>query len=56
MKIHTVDRNDLEMIANIEAYGTWEYERWIANAHNSFDVHTWNGKAYKIYKDSVDLQ
>ena len=52
MKLITVDRNDIELIAKIEAMGTWQEERFIANNHNSFDVWTWNGKTYKIYKDS----
>ena len=56
MKMITVARNDVEMIAKIEAMGTWEEERFIADKHNSFDVWTWNGKAYKIYKDSERIE
>jgi predicted Ser/Thr protein kinase len=52
MKLIPVDRNDIEMISKIESMGTWEEERYIADAHNSFDIYTFNGKAYKIYKDS----
>lgn len=53
MKLITVDRNDAELISKIQAYGTWEEERYLFDLHNSFDVWTYNGKAYKIYKDSV---
>lgn len=56
MKLITVDRNDIELIAKIESMGTWQEERYIANAHNSFDIWTWNGKAYKIYKDSKRME
>lgn len=52
MKLIVVNRNNIELIAKIEALGTWEKERYIADKHNSFDVWTWCGKAYKIYKDS----
>ena len=52
MKMQTVDRKDIETIAKIESLGTWEEERYLFNAHKSFDVWTWNGQAYKIYKDS----
>lgn len=52
MKPITIDRNDIEMISKIESLGTWEEERYIADPHNSFDIYTFNGKAYKIYKDS----
>ena len=52
MKMRTVDREDIELIAKIESLGTWEDERYLINAHESFDVWTWNGQAYKIYKDS----
>lgn len=50
MKIITINREDAEMIAKVESLGTWEED--ISNEHNSFDIWTWNGKAYKIYKDS----
>ena len=56
MKLIAVDRNDIELIAKIEAMGTWQEERYIADKHNSFDVWTWNGKAYKIYKDSKRME
>ena len=52
MKLIAVDRNDIELIAKIKSLGTWEEERYIADKHNSFDVWTFNGNAYKIYKDS----
>lgn len=52
MKLIAVDRNDVELISKIESLGTWEEERYIADKHNSFDIWTFNGKAYKIYKDS----
>lgn len=51
-KLITVARNDIEMIARIESLGTWEEERWLYDNHNSFDVWYFNGKYYKIYKDS----
>lgn len=53
MKLITVDRNDVELISKIQAYGIWEEERYPFDLHNSFDVWIYNGKAYKIYKDSV---
>lgn len=56
MKLITVSREDAEMVAKIEAMGTWEDERYIADEHNSFDIWTWNGKAYRIYKDSVRFE
>ena len=56
MKMITVKRDDIELISDIEAYGTWEEERWLYDNHNSFDVWTWNGKAYKIYKDSERIE
>ena len=56
MKLIPVSRTDIEMISKIEALGTWEEERYIADKHNSFDVWTFNGKAYKIYKDSVRIE
>lgn len=49
----TVNRNDIELIATIESYGTWEDERYIANAHCSFDIWSYNGNLYKIFKDST---
>ena len=52
MEAIAINREDTKMIAKVEAMGTWEEERNIANEHNSFDIWTWNGKAYKIYKDS----
>lgn len=52
MKIITINREDAEMIAKVESLGTWEEDRYISNEHNSFDIWAWNGKAYKIYKDS----
>lgn len=52
MKLVTVARDDYELIAKIETYGTWEYERWLFDARNSFDVWCFNGRYYKIYKDS----
>lgn len=52
MKMQTVDRKDIETIAKIESLGTWEYERYLFNAHESFDVWTWNEQTYTIYKDS----
>nr|DAT52782.1 MAG TPA: hypothetical protein [Caudoviricetes sp.] len=52
MNLIAINREDTKMIAKVEAMGTWEEERNIANEHNSFDIWTWNGKAYKIYKDS----
>lgn len=55
MKIISVARNDIELISKIEAYGTWEEERYLFNFHNSFDIWTYNGKAYKIYKDSAKI-
>lgn len=39
-----VNYADIELIAKIEALGTWEEE------YKSFDVWSWNGKYYKIYK------
>ena len=39
-----VNYADIELIAKIEALGTWEEE------YESFDVWSWNGKYYKIYK------
>jgi hypothetical protein len=56
MKSITVDRHDVELIAEIEAMGTWEDECYLYDAHNSYDVWTFNGKAYKIYKDSEKLE
>lgn len=56
MKLITVDRNDIEMISKVEAMGTWQEERYIADKHNSFDIWIWNGKAYKIYKDSKRIE
>lgn len=47
-----VNRNDIELISNIEAYGTWVKEKYIADEHNSYDIWEWNGKFYKIFKDS----
>lgn len=55
MKMQTVDRKDIETIAKIESLGTWEEERYLFNAHESFDVWSWNGQAYKIYKDSEKM-
>lgn len=55
MKLITVDRNDVELISKIQAYGTWEEERYLFDFHNSFDIWTYNGKAYKIYKDSAKI-
>lgn len=52
MKMQTVDRKDIKTIVKIESLGTWEEERYLINAHESFDAWTWNGQAYKIYKDS----
>lgn len=52
MKMITVARNDIELIANVESLGTWEEERWMFDAHNSFDVWCFNGQYYKIFKDS----
>lgn len=52
MKMIIVSRNDIETIAKIESLGTWEDERYIADKHNSFDIWSWNGRVYKIYKDS----
>lgn len=52
MKMQTVNRENIELIAKIESLGTWEEERYLINVHESFDVWTWNGQAYKIYKDS----
>lgn len=54
MLIKTIDRNDIEMITKIESLGTWEDERYLYDKHNSFDIWSWNGKVYKIYKDSLD--
>jgi hypothetical protein len=56
MNLITVDRNDIELIAKIEAMGTWQKEMYVADEHNSFDVWTWNGKAYRIYKDSKRIE
>lgn len=50
-----VDRNDIELIASIECYGTWEFERVVFSLGESFDIWSWNGKLYKIYKDSNRL-
>lgn len=55
IKIISVARNDIELISKIEAYGTWEEERYLFDFHNSFDIWTYNGKAYKIYKDSAKI-
>jgi hypothetical protein len=44
MEMIIIDKNNIEMIAKIEAMGTWEKE------DNNFDIWTWNGKFYKIYK------
>lgn len=52
MKMQTVDREDIETIAKIESLGTWEGECYSFNKHESFDVWSWNGQIYKIYKDS----
>lgn len=52
MKMQIVDRDNIELIAKIESLGTWEEAHYLFNAHESFDVWTWNGQAYKIYKDS----
>lgn len=52
MKMTIIERTDVEAIAKIESLGTWEEERYIADKHNSFDVWSWNGRFYKIYKDS----
>lgn len=54
-KIITVERTDIELISTIESMGTWFDERFIANEHNSFDIWEWNGKLYKIYKDSEKI-
>lgn len=48
----TVDRNDVELISKIETFGTWEEEGFLIDEHHSFDIWTWNGNTYKIYKDS----
>lgn len=56
MKLIAVDRDDIELIAKIEAMGIWQEERYIADKHSSFDVWTWNGKTYKIYKDSKRME
>ena len=51
----TVERNDIELISTIESMGTWFDERFIVDEHNSFDIWEWNGKLYKIYKDSEKI-
>lgn len=56
MKVITINRNDIEMISKVEAMGTWEEEHYISNLHNSFDIWTFNGKVYKIYKDSNRIE
>lgn len=53
-KMLTVERNDIELISKIKAYGTWQEDRYIADKHNSFEVWEYNGKLYKIYMDSVE--
>lgn len=39
-----VKKSDIELIAKIESLGTWEYET------TEYDVWSWNGNVYKIYK------
>lgn len=51
MKI-VVDRKDIELIAKIESLGTWEKFVGMFDAHNSYDLWTWNGDTYKIWADS----
>jgi hypothetical protein len=53
MKFITVARDDIELISAIEAMGTWEKERWLVGEHDSYDIWTFNGNVYKIYKDSA---
>ena len=39
-----VKKSDIELIAKIEALGTWEDET------NKYNIWSWNGNTYKIYK------
>lgn len=55
-KIITVERNNIELISTIKAYGTWEEDRYIADKHNSFEIWEYNGKLYKIYMDSTEAE
>lgn len=52
MKLITVARTDVDLIAKVESLGTWVEERWLYDAHNSFDIWCFNGLYYKIFKDS----
>lgn len=51
-----VDRNDIETVAKIESIGTWQEERFMFDNHNSFDVWSFNGQYYRIYKDSERIE
>ena len=54
-KAHAVQRKGVERTRcgtrHGPAHGGTRYNS-LKNIHNSFDIWTWNGKAYKIYKDS----
>lgn len=39
-----VKKSDIELIAKIEALGTWEDET------TKYNIWSWNGNTYKIYK------
>ncbi|MDD2496188.1 MAG: hypothetical protein PHE29_13480 [Tissierellia bacterium] len=55
-KIIEVGRTDIELVTKIEAMGTWESEKYNFDLHNSFDIWSFNGELYKIYKDSDKIK
>lgn len=52
MKVITLARGDIEMISKVESLGTWEREKYNFDNHNSYDIWSFGGKLYKIWKDS----
>jgi len=48
-----VHRGDIETISILQAMGTWEFEKYMINNHFSYDIWSFNGELYKIYKDSI---
>ena len=55
-KVITLGRNELNMIALVESMGTWEREKFNFDLHNSYDIWSFNGNYYKIWKDSLKAE
>ncbi len=51
-----IKRDDIEMVSRIESMGTWESEKFNFDLHNSFDIWSFDGEYYKIYKDSERIE